>query len=788
MDWHIAAVYLILLVSLALFITEKIRVDLVALLVLCTLTLFGLVTPAEAFSGFSNPAVITVWAMFIVSSGLTRTGIAKIIGRHVLRLAGTGEVRLISVIMLTSAFLSAFMNNIGVAALLLPVVIDLSRTTGIAPSRLLLPLALSSLLGGLTTMVGTPPNLLVSMALGDAGYERFELFDFTPLGLLIVLAAIGFFLLLGRRLLPTRSPARELAHRPEADLQARYRLKERTFTLVVPRGSHVANKTIAESRLTNIAGLKVIAAMQYGKTKVLPSSDYRLLGGQRLLVQGRLDRFKRLKNWNELIVSRERSVLWDLVSDEILLFEVQLSPTCSMAGQPLDHAAFREKFLGNVLAVRRGDDVRREGMARLPLDPGDRLLIQGGEETLNRLEKSTDFDECFDVTDKDLVDDYEISDQIFVIRVPSDSAFVGKPLYESGIGDLFDFRLLGTIRGTKLDLLPGRDELVTQEDRWLIQGDLSQVDVLRGLQELEIDTEGAADLDELAADKIALVEAMLAPRSGLARKTIADIQFEEKYGLEVLAVWRQGENYRSELSGMSLELGDAFLLMGPRDKLELLQNDPEFLVLTPVSTGEEENTSKAWIATSILAGFVVAILSGALTIEVAAVLAASLMALTRCLTMEEAYQAIEWRSIFLIAGMLPLGIALQTTGAAAYTAGQLMNVLGDASPWVVIFSFYLMTAMATLFIPTAALVVLMAPIVLTASNTLGISPEPGMMAIAIAASASFASPVSHPANLLVMGPGGYKFADYFRVGIPLTLVVFLVTVIFLPFIWPLNPA
>ncbi len=787
MTADIAAVYMILVISLALFITEKIRVDLVALLVLCALSVGQLVTPAEAFSGFSNPAVITVWAMFIVSQGLTRTGIARILGGYVLRLAGSGEVSLIAVIMIVAAGMSAFMNNIGVAALLLPVVMDVSRAADIPPSRLLLPLAVGSLLGGLTTLVGTPPNLLVSIALSEAGYETFGLFDYTPIGLAIVFAAIGFFIVLGRRLLPSRSPGSEVRHRRDADLQARYGLAERSFVLRIPKGSVLEGKSITDSRLGSIAGVRVMAVLQYGRARVLPDGHFRLHGGQELLVQGRLDRLQRLKDWNELIVSREQSVLWDLVSDEVILFEVQIAPNASLEGEGLDHAGFRDRYQGNVLAVRRGDTMERTRLASFPLQAGDRLLVQGGEETLNRMEQSPDFDECFEVSDTELIKRHNFAEHIFVIRVPSESVFVGRPLYESGIGDLFDFRLLGTIRGGKLNILPGPDETVTAEDRWVIQGTLNHVDVLRGLQELEVETESKPDIESIGGDRVVLVETMLAPRSKLAGQRIDEIRFKDKYGLEVIAIWREGQAYRSKLEAMTLEFGDAFLVAGPRDRAALLEDNDDFLVLSPVAR-REENTRKAGVAVGVLALFVVAILTGWLPVATAAVVAASLMLLTGCLTMDEAYRSIEWRSVFLIAGMLPLGIALQSTGAAAYAASQVMMLVGDASPWIVIFSFYLMTAAATLFIPTAALVVLMAPIVLTASVTMGISPQPGMMAVAIAASASFASPVSHPANLLVMGPGGYRFADYFRVGIPLTAVVFLVTMVLLPIVWPLHPA
>jgi di/tricarboxylate transporter len=282
-----------------------------------------------------------------------------------------------------------------------------------------------------------------------------------------------------------------------------------------------------------------------------------------------------------------------------------------------------------------------------------------------------------------------------------------------------------------------------------------------------------------------LLEATLDPRSTLAGQPLAEFDFREKHGLELVAVWRKGEAIRTNLDQLRLQLGDALLLLGPRQKLAVLERDPEFLVLTPV-TQRAIDTAKAPLAGGIMLAVVVSTLTGWLPIYIAAVIGSTLMILTRCLSMEEAYRAIQWRAIFLIAGMLPLGTAMEQTGAAEFLAEQTMNVLGPLGPWWVIGGFYLITAAGTMIIPTAALVVLMSPIVLSASGDLGIAPQTAMMAVAMAASASFTSPISHPANILVMGPGGYRFADYLKVGLPLTAVVFVTVMLLLPIFWPLS--
>ncbi len=256
MTYQIALVLLILIAAVVLFVTERLRVDLVALLVLGSLAVTGLVTPTEALSGFSNPAVVTVWAVFILSGSLSKTGVANIVGRTILRWSGDGEVRLLIVIMVTAGVLSAFMNNVGVAALLLPVVISIARRTNQPPSKLLMPLAFATLLGGLTTLIGTPPNLLVSEALTEYGLPPFSLFDFAPTGLAVMAAGIAFMVLVGRHLLPVRDPAREFTDSHRSSLEQVYDLGERVSVIRLPDDSLLAGKTLAESRLGSILGLK----------------------------------------------------------------------------------------------------------------------------------------------------------------------------------------------------------------------------------------------------------------------------------------------------------------------------------------------------------------------------------------------------------------------------------------------------------------------------------------------------------------------------------------------------
>jgi di/tricarboxylate transporter len=786
MTVEIFIVLVILGVSLVLFISEVIRMDLVALLVLGALAITGLVDAEGAFAGFSNSAVITVWAMFILSEGLTRTGIADVIGRQVMRLAGRREFAMIIVIMITGAVLSAFMNNIGVAALMLPVVVDVARRTRIPASRLLMPLAYSTLLGGLMTLIGTPPNLLVSESLVLNGYEPFGLFDFTSIGGAIMISGVLFVAIFGRLLLPKQRGERD-KHVSQRSLRSRYKLHERTFLLRVPRDSILVGRTLAEARIGASTGLIILSLIRDGRSETLPNRQTVLRGGDGILVQGRVDQFRELRRWSDLVIEREAPVLKSMVAAKVAYAEVTITEGSPLIGELVRHAAFRTRFDVAVVGLLRKKGYRLTSLAYVPLRAGDRVLVQGELHAIENLEKFTDFSGIEKLSTERLAEQYHADERMFVVRVPKTSDLAGTTLRKSRLADVFDFRVLATFRDGKLDVMPRGDDVLEGGDLLLIEGQPVDMDVLRGLQDLEIDTSVPANLGTLDSERLTLMDATLDPRSRLAGRTVGELNFRERYGIELAGIWREGETVRADLADERLQIGDALLLLGPRERLQLLDSDSDFLILTPLGR-KPPDTRRAPIAATIMLAVVVSVMLGYAPISVAAVVGGTIMVLTGCLNMEQAYRAIDWRAIFLIAGMLPLGTAMQNTGAATYIADQVMMLLGDAGPWPVIMGLYIVTAMATMIIPTAALVVLMSPIVLSAMADFGYAPETAMMAIAMAASASFTSPISHPANILVMGPGGYRFVDYLKVGVPLTIVVFIAVMILLPILWPLQPA
>ena len=785
MTIEIALVLLILTISVVFLVSEWIPMETTALLNLGALAITGLLSPSEALSGFSNPAVITVWAVFILSGGLTRTGVASVIGRYVLRLGGHSETLLISVIMISSGVMSAFMNNVAVAALMLPVIMDISRQTERPPSRLLMPLAYGSLLGGLTTLIGTPPNILVSDALRANGFAAFRLFDYTPVGIVVMASGLAFMLLVGRHLLPKQDVRKMPSIARRFDFRTAYNEKKRTFLVHLPNDSTLVGKSLSRIRLRSLLGLNVLGITRKGHSILAPSPSEQLRGGDILVVEGGIERIEELANWCQLANIAQGARIEYLFSREVKVAEVQLGPTTSLAGRTLNDVGFRARFGVNVLAARHGGKTKLWDFRDEVLEPGTILLLQGPEDRLKGIRGDTNFQDFKEVSESLLTNTYRLDEHLFIVKVPKDSALAGKTLAESRLGDALGMSVLSVVRDEKARPLPSPEDILQPRDKLVILGGPESKDVLKGLEGLKFEESSTpTDFVDLESEDVGLVEAMLSPQTQLVGKTLRQSRFRDKYDLTVLAIWREGKAILADLRDLPLRFGDALLLHGQRSKFALLGQEADFLVLTEAAQ-EVPRLKRMKLSIFLFFGVIVSVVLGLLPIYIAAVVGAALMVVTKCLTMEEAYRFIEWKAVFLIAGMLPLGVALDKTGAARYLAEGVVSFVGPFGPLAVMGGLMVLTFVATCFVPTAALVVLMAPIALNTSADLSMAPHAFMMAIAMAASASFMTPVSHPANVLVMGPGGYRFLDYVKIGLPLTAVIFVVLVIMVPLFWPM---
>ena len=589
-------------IAVLLLLGNILRPDVVALLLMLALGLSGILTPQEAFSGFSRSAVIIMMSAFILAEGLRRSGATERLGAFIVRIFGAGPRRLTFGVMTAAAILSLFMNNIAAASLLFPVISGVARRSKISSSRLLMPLAFGTILGGMATLL-TTMNIVVSGILRDMDLPGFGLLDFAPVGLPLAFAGILFMTLWGRRFLPAQSPAQRIQEDNEAlgeVLLDTYQLGERFLRAAVAKKKELDGKTLIESGL-------------------------------------------------------------------------------------------REKYHLNVLAIQRGKNI-------LPPDP--MVKLKGGDILLS----------------------------------------LARPE----------------------DCLPER---------------------LNGL--LEILPSGEWQQDYLASPNLSLIETAVAPRSHLAGKNLRELQFQQKFGARVLAIWRRGRSIRTRLAELPLEFGDGLLLQGSAQSLDLLRTEPG-LILLAESVSAIRMTLRGWLTVLVMVltlGLAVVFPSLIAEIMFTGALA---MVLIGILNMDQVYRAIDWRSLFMVAGMLPVGVALDKTGAAALLAQWIISALGGAGHLVLVGALVLLTVLLTQVINGAAAVTVVAPIAISAALKLGLEPRSVAMAIAIASSMAFMSPLGHSVNIMVMGAGGYTFRDYARVGIPMTIILVILLLLVLPLVMPLR--
>ncbi|MEJ2643210.1 MAG: SLC13 family permease, partial [Desulfosarcinaceae bacterium] len=708
--------------------------------------------------------------------------------RQLLKVAGRGDTFLVVIIMIIAGGLSAFMNNVAIAALMLPVVMDITRKTDRSPSTLLMPLAYGSLLGGLTTMIGTPPNILVSEALRDNGLDAFGLFDYTPVGLIVMVGGVAFVALVGTRLLPRRNVTTETAA-SQRDYRRQYELQERLFQIRIPSDSALVGKTLARSRLGSALGLNVVGITRGARTLLAPEIDTVIQAEDNLIVEGRQDRIQELNHWGQLLTDTDTDGVAAFFHYGMGVAEFQLADSFAESGRTIAQVGFRTRYGLNLIALRGGGRLIEEDLKTQPLSVGDTLWVHGPESGIDSLSHSPDFTLVRRLSPEELETETDLVTRAHQLLVPEDSILVDLSLKESRLGDAVDVQILYILREDGEVMVPTAEVHIRAGDRLVVSGaqDMISILLLRGLEGVFVkETDASPDPTLLEDDQVGLVEVTLSPHSVLSGKSLGEIHFRDKYGLSVLAIWRKGRAFRSGLRDMKLRFGDALLLYGHRRKLGVLGREPDFLVLTETAQ-EIPREKKAPLALIIMGAVLLPVILGWLPIYIAVVIGAAVMVIAGCLPMEEAYRFIEWKAVFLIAGMLPLGTALDKTGAARLLAEGVVDLLGPMGPHAVLLGLLAITFLATSIIPTAALVVLMVPIALKTAAELGISPHTLLMGIAMAASSSFTSPISHPANVLVMGPGGYRFVDYLKVGVPLTVLILALLMGVLPILWPFTP-
>ncbi len=454
MTWEIAFLILLLVVMAYLFLTAKLPVDLTAFLGLTVLILGGYVGPTEAFSGFASPAVITMLGIFVISAALLYTGIADMVASKVYTLVGGKEIPLIITLMLVSGVLSAFMNNIAATAVLMPAVAGIARRSGLSASRLMMPLAFGSILGGTTTMVGTPPNIVAATILSEQGLEPFGLFDFTPIGVLLLLAGVLFMITLGRKLLPDRQAGP--GETETTDLTHIYHLEERLFTIRLPRESALDNLSLAEANLSGALGIQVVSILRQGSRNFVPKADTRLKGGDVLLVEGRLSDLEDIIRVGdvELRPTTTRQIPRPMRGFTAIRAEVREGS--GLVGKSPREAQFRERYHVVIVGIERGAETLREGLGSESLEAGDWIIALGARSELYKMQSDPDFR----VQSLGLAALRSLEGYMSVIRIPPGSSLVGSTVGGSRLGELVGVTIGAIIRDDVTRLAVQPDDVI----------------------------------------------------------------------------------------------------------------------------------------------------------------------------------------------------------------------------------------------------------------------------------------------------------------------------------------
>ncbi len=579
-----------LVLTLVLFITGRWRYDVVALIALLIVSITGLIPVERVFSGFSNPAVITVAAVLVLSKGLQNSGVVDLIGQRVFQIKG-GIVVQLAILTGFVALLSAFMNNVGALALMLPLVLELAHKKKIQPSYLLMPLAFASLLGGMTTLIGTPPNIIASAFREQATGQPFRMFDFLPVGGIVAIAGLLFIILVGWRLIPFRK-----SYKRDQDL---FEINDYLTEVRVPNGSKLADKAIRELR--------------------------------------------------------------DFSSTETV-----------------------------IVGIIRGSERRMEPSPHTKLRADDILIISADAEKIQKLVQ---------LSGVELVGSKEISRK------------------------------------------------------------------------------------DLESDDVTIAEAVIAPNSSMIGGTACSLNLRSDYGVNLLAVSRQGARIRKRLDRIKFQVGDVLLL---QSHIATLKETIENLGCLPLAARslKIDQPRKVFPMLAIFIGALVVSALGWIPVQVAFVAAVVITVILRIVTLKEAYTSIDWPIIILLGAMIPVGEALETSGGAQLIANGILQISDQLPPIFSLSILLISTMFLSDLVNNAAAIVLMAPIGISIANGLGVSVDPYIIAIAIGASCAFLTPIGHQSNTLVMGPGGYHFGDYWRMGLLLEIIIVLVSLPLIVIFWP----
>ena len=594
---QIAVTLLVIVGALILFITEWLPIDITAILVALTLVLLGIITPEEGLAGFSNTATIAILAMFILSYGITRTGVIQIIRDTLINWGGTGLRRQILLLGVIVGPMSGFITNTAIVAIFLPIVESWAKERRVSPSKLLIPLSYSAVLGGMLTLIGTSTNILASGISQQLIQQPLSLFEFSALGMITFSVGIVYLAIAAPLILPARRAVNT------GDLAAEYELRDYVSEVIIP-------------------------------------------------------------------------------------------PQSSLIGQTLRQSGLQRKFDIDILEIIHNDTHFPQPLADKVLTMGDILLVRGGWDDLLRIRD------------------------------------------ERGVEILADIKF--------------------------------------PQPQNQVATIAPVSTSILTTDEEKVAEVLILSNARLIGSTLKDLRFRQRYNATVIAIRRGEELIRQRLGKVRLRFGDLLLVQGPKESFLGLQTTRELLVLEEKSR-DSLRLDKVPVAVGIVLGVVMIAGLGWLPIEIAALTGVMAMIISGCLKPGEIYGAVRWDIIFLLAGLIPLGTAMENSGTTRWLAEHLIQFGGNLPLYGLLVLFYLTTALLTEILSNSATVVLMLPIAIQVAAPLSLDPKLFIFAVTFAASNSFMTPIGYQTNTMVYGPGGYRFTDFLRIGAPLTAVLMFLT-------------
>ncbi len=782
-SWGLA---LVVLVMVVLFVTERLPVDITAMAVLAVLLIGGYVSPQQAFSGFSSPVVVVMVSTLFVAGALRVTGVSDAMARWIRRYAGSNERVAIGIVMLVSGLLSAFMNNVSAAALLMPAVAMLSHESDIPPSRLFIPLAFAVTLGGMLTLIGTPPNILAADLMATHEMKPLQFFAFFPYGLIALLSGTAFMMAYGWKLLPVRKT--HGVTRRITDLRVLYRLQDRIFSVRVPEGSPVLGRSLAELRFGSLVSGVVVTIIRGGKKLLSPKPAERLQERDVLLVRGNPESFSELQALQGLgLGDTSPEILSSLISSaDILRFSLREVHTESRV------MLLREllKSTGVVpLLVERA--AREHAWESRPPSWFLDSSVHDGDVIVGCI--TGRFREDSPMVDMELLEVEDPKDLLggstFTITIEA-GPWAGAPLHrlahETKLPILGRLGTGGTVEWLDVPVISAAGELgpsrlsaehvLREGEMFLVSGKVEESRRRASLGTLVFEAEAASS--EIESPDVGIIELILTPRSELIGKTIADLHFREKYDAQVLALWRDGKPLLSLSSALPLVYGDAILVQGPRQAFPLMAKDPDFLLLSEHRMSPKLGR-KSLVAIFALAMLILLPIVAGTPVSEAAFFSACVVVFSGAITMEQAYREIDWRVVFLLALMIPLGHAVDRVADLEHASRGMEQVAAALPPMALAAIFLALGSLISQAIDSSVSVIFLGPLALSLGEFPGSSPEGLLLAVTLGSSLSFMLPTSCRSNLLVSGAGGYRARDFMRVGAPMTVVVGLALLVLL---------